>query len=121
MTLSTSGYIFLISTVLLLALFSVSSVVVFTNPNSSVFALSVFYISIFLAVTAAAVLAGVSIRYKVLLERFIAALSTSLRQGVWIGILIVASLMLQAEHLLYWWVELSIVLLLVVIEVLFNL
>lgn len=122
MTLHTTGYTATIVFLTLLALFSAASIVVFTTPHSLPwYTFALFYLSIFLSATGLALLAGVAFRYKLLQERFLPALLTSLRQGILIAVLIVSSLILQAERLLYWWVELSIILLLVVIEVLFNL
>lgn len=122
MTIRTNGYFIALAVLTILAMFSGASIISYVDPNSaSVYVLVSLYTSVFLAVTGFATLLGLGVRHYWLSERFASSAMVSFRQGLLLGGLVVISLILQADRLLYWWVELSIVLFLLVIEILFNL
>lgn len=122
MTLKSTHYLLGIVMATVLAIFSSASILTFTTPNNAgplnFFAL---YVSIFLSVCGIGLTLGLGLRHKLFHEHFTPSFKASLRQSVLISVFVVSSLMLQADRLLYWWVEVSILLLLVVIEILFNL
>lgn len=121
MTIRPTGYIITLVLVVILAVFSTASIVSLTDPaSSSFFILFCFYASVFLSVAGIGTLLGLGIRRYLTSEYFAQSFLTSIRQGILLAILVVVSLLLQADTLLYWWVELSLVLFLLVVEVLFN-
>jgi hypothetical protein len=106
----------------LLALFSLACIVNFTDPyKSGWLTFTFFYISIFLVSLGLLTIIGLIIRQWLSPNLYIVNLSHSFRQALLISILVVASFALQAEHLLYWWVEGSLILCLIFLEVFLNL
>lgn len=122
MSLKISSYVTLVTTATLLAAFSLGSIVVFTSPFTSGRAtLAAFYVSVYLVVAGVGTLIGMGIRHMFFPGRFLSLFTPSFRQALLIGILVVASLFLQSERIFYWWVEASIILFLLFIEIFFNL
>ena len=116
-------HIILILVGTLLCLFSLGSIIAFTDPyNAGLLTHIFFYLSLFLAVLGLFTVLGLGIR-----QRFVSGgiylinLSVSFRQALLLGILVISSLILQSKGLLFWWVELSLILFLVFIELFMNL
>ncbi len=106
----------------LLAAFSAGSIIVFTDPDSAGIISFIFlYISLFLTVLGCLILIGLTLRHLFFPGLYINHFSQATRQAVILSILITLSLILQANRLLYWWVESSLILLFLSIEVFLSL
>lgn len=104
-----------------LSLLSLVSIVLYTDPYSATLVThSVFYLSLFFFGSGTAVMAGLGVRRLISQQLYVVSFFESFRQGLLIGVLIVSSLLLQSQGLLYWWVVLGLVLFLAVIELLFS-
>ena len=107
----------------LLCLFSLGSIIAFTDPYSAGLLTHIsFYLSLFLAVTGLFTVLGLGMRQRFVRGSiYLVNLSASFRQALLLGILVVTSLILQSQGLLLWWVELTLVLFLIFIELFMNL
>ena len=104
-----------------LSLFSLLSILMFTGPeNAGTLLLFFLYLTVFLSSLGCFLLIGLGLRLKFALQVYQKTLEISFRQSLLLAILITASLLLQAERLLLWWVELILILFLVSIEVFFS-
>jgi hypothetical protein len=105
-----------------LAGFSLASIVNFTDSaDSSWVTFGFFYASLLIFCLGLFTLIGLGLRQKLLPGHYVINLSNSFRQGFFIAILIVASFVLLSKHLLFWWVEASLVLFLASLEAFLNL
>lgn len=96
-------------------------VLFFINPvEAGGMAFIVFYLSLFLALTGTLSLIGFFVRvwfsHELVVFRH---LGVSSRQAVWLGALVVVTLLLQSQRLLTWWNALLLILFLGIIESLF--
>jgi|SRR6185503_6894896 len=104
-----------------LSLFSLFSILMFTSPeNAGTLILFFLYLTVFLSSLGLFLLIGLGLRLKFALQTYPKTLEISFRQSLLLAILITASLLLQAERLLLWWVEIILILFLVSIEVFFS-
>ena len=104
-----------------LSLFSLFSILMFTSPeNAGMLILFFLYLTVFLSSLGLFLLIGLGLRLKFALQTYPKTLEISFRQSLLLAILITASLLLQAERLLLWWVETILILFLVSIEVFFS-
>jgi hypothetical protein len=105
-----------------LAAFSVGSIVNFTDPASSSWVtFGFFYASLFIFCLGLFTLVGLGLRQKLSPGHYVVNLGNSFRQGFFVGLLIVASFVLLSKHLLFWWVELTLILFLAAVEAFLNL
>ena len=105
----------------LLTLFSLSAIVFFTNPQTASWAtLSFFYLSLFLSCLGIFTLLGLGLRQFIKQNVYVINLSNSFRQAFLLAVLFLVSFFLASKQLLYWPVELSLVLFLVFIEIFLN-
>lgn len=115
-------HILLITISTILSGFSLGCILFFTQPESSGITTYTFlYFSIFLLAFGISCLIGIYIRQLFKEHLYIVNLSHSFRQAILFALLITGSLILQAQGLLYWWVEASLVLFLASIEAFLNL
>lgn len=106
----------------LLAAFSLASIISFTSPEEgSWITLSFFYVSLFLVSLGVFTLIGLGLRVWLVKGLYLINLNNSFRQAILTSILIIASFILLSLHMLFWWVELSLILFLVFIEIFLNL
>lgn len=106
----------------LLAGFSLFSIVSFTDPQSSSWiTFGFFYLSLLLLTLGIITLIGLGLRQWLKQNLYIVNLADSFRQGLLIAILVVISFLLLSNHLLFWWVELSLILFFAAIEAFLNL
>jgi hypothetical protein len=118
MNLNPKRQVFLIFISSVLALFSLVSILNFSDPNSSSLSVFIsFYLSLFIFTLSTITLVGLFFRNKFLPNLYIINLKISFRQALLIAILITCSFILLSFNLLFWWVELSIILFLLTIEV----
>lgn len=109
--------IYAIAGATLLAALSLISIISFTDPNqASGLLFSFFYLSVFLLSFGVFTLLGLGLRRWLAPKMFVANFYTSLRQGFLVSLLMAVSLLLMGLHLLFWWVELSLILLLLSVE-----
>lgn len=102
--------------------FSLASIVSFTDPNNSSWVtFSFFYISLLIFCLGLFTLIGLGLRQKLFPGHYVLNLGNSFRQGFLIALLTVASFLLLSNHLLFWWVELSLILFLAAVEAFLNL
>jgi hypothetical protein len=105
-----------------LAGFSLASIVSFADPQSSSWiTFAFFYASLFLVALGIFTLIGLGLRQWLWPGLYMLNLSNSLRQGILVAILIVISFLLLSKSLLFWWVELSLILFLSAVEGFLNL
>ena len=105
-----------------LAGFSLASIINFTNPyTASKFTHAFFYLSLFLFVVGLTTLVGLTVRQIFSPKLFILNLRASFRQGLLLAILTIVSIGLLVARILFWWVELSLILFFLCVEVLLNL
>jgi len=115
-------HILLIVISTILASFSLGCIIFFTEPESTgVWTFLFLYFSVFLLTLGVSCLIGIITRQLLGHHLYIVNLSHSFRQGILIALLITVSLVLQAQGLLYWWVEASLILFLASIEAFLNL
>ena len=106
----------------LLAAFSLGSIITFTDPfTASWITLVFFYLSLFLATLGIFTLLGLGLRQILKQKVYVINLSNSFRQALLISLLIMVSFLLLSQQLLFWWVELSLILFLLFAEIFFNL
>lgn len=106
----------------LLAAFSLGSIINFTDPfASSRLTFVFFYLSFFLVVLGFFTIIGLGLRQWLGHKVYVLDLGNSFRQAMLISVLITASLLLQSKSLLFWWVEASLVLFLLFVEIFLNL
>lgn len=104
-----------------LAAFSLISVLIFIDPfKASLFIFVIFYLSLFLVCLGLFTILGLILRKLFSKKIYIIQLSQSFRQAVLISLLITFSAFLQANNLLFWWVEISLVLFLIFFEIFAN-
>jgi hypothetical protein len=105
-----------------LALFSLASIITFTDPyESSWLTHSFFYLSLFILLLGSLTVAGLALRQWLTHNLYVVNFSHSFRQAVLISLLLVISLILKANGLMFWWVEGSLILFLIFVEILANL
>ncbi len=105
-----------------LAAFSLGSILTFTDPaNAGILVFLFLYTSIFLTCLGIFTAAGILIRRKFVPSVYIVTLEQSFRQAMLLSFLITLSMVLQGQRLLFWWVELTLILFLICIEAFFNL
>ncbi|MDR3642931.1 MAG: hypothetical protein P4L74_04870 [Candidatus Doudnabacteria bacterium] len=105
-----------------LALFSLAAIINFTDPTqASWITFGFFYVSLFLFFLGIFTLAGLSIRQWLAPGHYVKNLGSSFRQGFLASLLVSISFLLLADRLLFWWVEATLILLFVIIEVFLNL
>lgn len=88
--------------------------------QASSLAFTLFFLVMFLAAASTAALLGYGVRRFLLSSQHPAhSVRPSLRQGIWLALLLDILLFLQLLHLLRWWIAFIIVLLFLSLEVLF--
>ncbi len=115
---------FMIGTVttMVLALGILALIITLVNPVAAgaSLALFLFFLAMFMAVSAIAALVGYGVRSIVLRSQLPAyRVRPALRQGVFLGIFTDLLLFLQLERILVWWVAAIIVLFFIVVELVF--
>lgn len=112
----------LVGASLVLAAFSLASIINFSDPFAASWVTHLFfYISLFLFILALFTLIGLGIRQWLSPKLYILNLSASFRQGMLIALLLVISFLLLSERMLFWWVELALLLFFLFVELFLNL
>lgn len=99
----------------------IGSVVYYTTPTASAWIVVLFYALLLCAIACAVYPAQVYIRQRWLPQIWETQDALAKRQSLLISVLAVLLLYLQAEHLLFWWVAVSLGLFVLFLEVFFNL
>ena len=106
----------------LLAGFSLGCLIFFTDPYTAGWITHVFfYFSLFLTTLGVVTILGITTREIFFKGLYIVNLSISFRQALLVSSFLTASLLLQSGRLLFWWVELIIILLVTFIEIFLSL
>lgn len=106
----------------LLAAFSVASIVTFTDPKTAGWVTFAFlYLSFFLLGVGVLTLVGLALRSLLSGGVYLVNLQHSFRQAVLVSLFLVATLALSAAGLLFWWVGASLGLVFVFLELFLNL
>lgn len=106
----------------LLAAFSVASIVTFTDPETAGWVTFAFlYLSFFLLGVGVLTLVGLTLRSFFSKGVYLTNLQHSFRQAVLVSLFLVATLALSAAGLLFWWVGVSLGLVFVFVELFLNL
>ena len=122
MALKTKTHLLSLGIGTLLAGFSLTTIVLVTNPESaSKLTHSLFYLSLFLFVAGLLTMAGTIIRQRLFSGIYLTNFLTSLRQALLAAILVTLSLFLLAHGLLFWWIELILLAFLIFLEILLHL
>lgn len=104
------------------AAFSLASIINFTDPYKAGWIIFVFfYISLFLLSFSVLTLMSFGLKRWLWPKIYLSDLSASVRQGILLAIFISLSIGLQMNGILFWWLELSLILFLIVIEIFINL
>jgi len=105
-----------------LAVFSLASIINFTDPSkTSWVTFAFFYASLFLTILGAFALLGLTLRQWLWPGHYVINLTNSFRQSFLIAILITVSFLLLSQRLLFWWVEMTLILFLGAVEAFLNL
>jgi hypothetical protein len=105
-----------------LCLCSLLSVIYLSDPyTDGLVAHTFFHLSLFLTVAGLVTGIGLAIRKKFAQGQYLSNLAVSFRQGILVAVLITASLLLLSHGILFWWVELTLVLFLLFLELFLNL
>lgn len=105
-----------------LSAFSLACIIKFTDPYSSGIATHFFfYTSLFMLTLGIFMLAGIALRQRFLPGLYVTHLAASFRQSLFLSLLIIISLILQAHGLLFWWIGAVLVLFFLSLEVFLNL
>lgn len=99
----------------------IGSVVYYTTPLASAWVVALFYIVLLCAIAFTVYPIQIYIRQRWLPQIWEAQDALAKRQSILISVLAVLLLYLQAEHLLFWWVAVSLGLFILFLEVFFNL
>lgn len=106
----------------LLCASSLVSIIKFTDPyHTGAGVHTLFYISLFLLGLGIFALMGIIIRQRFSSGIYLVNVKVSVRQACLLSALLTASVLLQGKGLLFWWVELLLILFIVVLEIFFNL
>jgi hypothetical protein len=105
-----------------LSAFSFLSIMEFTDPYSAgAITVSLFFVSLFLACLGFFSLLGIGLRQRLQHGLYAAHVAVSFRQALFIALFVTLSLILRINGLLFWWVEIGLMLFLVAVEIFLNL
>lgn len=118
--LTSKTYLIQIITGTLVSLVSFVSIILYTDPYTASLTTHLsFYSTLFFWTSGVFILIGIFLRKILKLDQTGQSIWVSFRQGLLLGVLVACSLMLQSQFLLYWWVIISLVLFLAVVEMIF--
>lgn len=101
----------------LIAILGFGLVVTYTNPFVSGWqAHTAFYITLFLSASGIFTIINLVLRKRFFPSIYSEIFKTSLRQGIFIGLIITSLISLEAINLLYWWVGATLILFFVALE-----
>jgi len=121
MILATKKHITVLILSVLLSGFSLASILNFTDPYAASFWIFLFfYISIFLLTFSFFSLTAFVIKRSLWPAMYVNDFSHSLRQGLILAIFLTLAIALQLNGILFWWLEISLLLLLITVEIYIN-
>ncbi|MBI3231774.1 MAG: hypothetical protein HYZ51_01695 [Candidatus Doudnabacteria bacterium] len=105
-----------------LSTFSLASILNFTDPyEASALVFMFFYLSLFLLSFSVFTLLAFGIKRWLWPKIFVNDLSGSLRQGLLLAIFLTLAIALQLNGIFFWWLELSLLIFFMVLEIFVNL
>ncbi len=118
---TTKAYILPLIAGTLLSFSAFLSVIWFVDPFvGGVSAHFFFYLTLFLTSAGAFTLLGVVLRKKLSPGIINDQMVVSFRQAILLSLLLSGLLLLKANHLLFWWVGITLILFIITVEVFFN-
>ena len=122
MAIAPKKQIFILTVSAILAAFSLASILNFTDPyESGIAVFAFFYISIFLLSFSVFTLTVFLVKRWLWPHIYLNDLSASFRQGLIIALFLTLLVILQLNGILFWWLEISIILFLIILEIFINL
>lgn len=122
MAIAPKKQIFILTVSAILAAFSLASILNFTDPyESGIAVFAFFYISIFLLSFSVFTLTVFLVKRWLWPHIYLNDLSASFRQGLIIALFLTLLVILQLNGILFWWLEISLILFLVIFEIFINL
>lgn len=122
MSLVPKQQIIILAVSAVLSAFSLASILNFTDPyKASWIVFALLYLSLFLLAFSALSLLAFLIKRWLWPQIYLTDLSLCLRQGCLLAIFISLAVALQLNGILYWWLELSLILFFMVLEIFINL
>jgi hypothetical protein len=116
------GHLVLIGFGTALSIFSLGSIITFTDPfTSGIGTHFFFYISLFMSFFGLFSLLGLLLRQKLTTGLYINHMAVSVRQALFGSVFICSLFLLKANDLLYWWIALTLALFLFSLEFFLNL
>jgi hypothetical protein len=104
-----------------LSAFSFASIINFTDPFTASKTIFVFfYLNLFLLVFSGVCLTALVLKRWFWPKMFLLDFASSLRQGLLLGFFFTVAVLLQINGLLFWWLEITMLILLVFLELLFT-
>ncbi|MEK7617779.1 MAG: hypothetical protein AAB410_01420 [Patescibacteria group bacterium] len=102
--------------------FSLASILNFTDPHeASWLVFAFFYLSIFLLCFGLFSLLAFGVKRWLWPKIYLNDLSTSLRQGMLLALFLTFLVILQISGILFWWLELCLILFFIALEIFINL
>ncbi len=106
---------------LILSGFSLASILNFTNPYTASWVIfCFFYLSLFLFSFACLTLLAFSLKRWLWPKIFLSDFGISVRHGLILSVFILLAVALQIGGLLFWWLELTLIIFVIFIEILIN-
>ena len=106
----------------IVGILSFAGTIYFADPfNDGLLAHFSLYASVFISAVGIFTILAEGLKIYIIKFRTENHLRSSIRQGIIIGILITGSLALQSQDLLFWWVEITLILFLLAVEFFLNL
>ncbi len=97
------------------------SIIKFSDPyNAGLIVHIAFYLLLFLTIAGLTSIVLIFLRYRFIKSVLRNQLDVSLRQGCLVAVLFTSTLLLQVNGLLVWWVAITLVLFVIVLESFFN-
>ena len=122
MAIAPKKQIFILTVSAILAAFSLASILNFTDPyEAGIAVFAFFYISIFLLSFSVFSLIVFLVKRWLWPHIYLNDLSASFRQGLIIALFLTLLVILQINGILFWWLEISLILFLVILEIFINL
>ncbi len=122
MAIAPKKQIFILTVSAILSAFSLASILNFTDPyESGIAVFAFFYISIFLLAFSIFTLTVFLVKRWLWPHIYLNDLSASFRQGLIIALFLSILVILQLNGILFWWLEISLILFLVILEIFINL
>ncbi len=120
-TVHTKYQVLILTFSFILSAFSFASILNFTDPftaSHTIFFL--FYVNLFLLTFSGICLSSLGLKRWLWPKIFILDFSSSVRHGLLLAIFITSAVLLQVNGILFWWLEITMLILLIFLELLLS-